>query len=208
MRMLSLLALGLTTLGLASPASAADPLTRTDELVRAFRAVKSAPEGKTLTSAEKQANSAAFTALDAFFDYDRLTGDSIAAHKDKFKPDELARFSTGFRELIRLVAYPKSGSFFEDAKTKLKLGKRRGKAADVEMHARLEKEDFETTVTFSWEESGGALRLVDVSFEGGSLVKDYANQFGRIIGKDGVAGLLKKLESRLTKERETSVIAP
>ena len=64
----------------------------------------------------------------------------------------------------------------------------------------LVKEDFEITVTFHWMDSGSDWRIVDVSFDGASLVKDYQNQFGRIIDKEGAKGLLKRMVDRLQEE--------
>ena len=40
------------------------------------------------------------------------------------------------------------------------------------------------------------LKLADLSFDGDSLVRDYQNQFSRIVTKDGAEGLLKKLDQR------------
>ena len=41
-----------------------------------------------------------------------------------------------------------------------------------------------------------SLRIVDVSFEGDSLVKDYQNQIARVVDKQGGAGLLKVLDEK------------
>ena len=37
---------------------------------------------------------------------------------------------------------------------------------------------------------------MDVAFDGDSLIKDYQNQFARIIDKEGVAGLMKKMDEK------------
>ena len=70
----------------------------------------------------------------------------------------------------------------------------------MKMEGELVKEDFEITVTFHWMDSGSDWRIVDVSFDGASLVKDYRNQFGRIIDKEGAKGLLKRMVDRLQEE--------
>lgn len=195
----------------ASAASAAtDPIARTEDLVRAFKGIKPAPEdGSTLDAATKKSNAATFTKLDGFFNFERITRDPLAAHASKFTKAQLDTFSDAFRQLIRLVAYSGSSNFFEKATYKLKVGKRKGKSVDVEMKAYLKDQDINTTVTFHWEEdAGGELSIVDVSFDGASLIKDYSNQFGRIINKDGVEGLLSKVNKRLDKELQQSIITP
>ena len=135
-----------------------------------------------------------------FFDRERLTGDPVAPHKDKFKPVELEQFRTLFWETIRLIAYPDSGAFFRDAKWTLDDATIQADRADVPLHARLEKEDVTTDLSFHWRAQGDTWLLADVSFDGSSLVKDYQNQFGRILGKEGAAGLLKRLTDRHAEE--------
>ena len=39
----------------------------------------------------------------------------------------------------------------------------------------------------------------DLSFDGSSLVKDYENQFTRIIKKDGADALARKIQARLDR---------
>ena len=42
--------------------------------------------------------------------------------------------------------------------------------------------------------------VVDVAFDGAPLTKEYQNQLGRVIDKDGVAVLLRKVEKRRSEE--------
>ncbi len=175
------------------------PSERTKALVAAFKKVKEPPENGSLSAADKTANDAVFKELDGFFDYATLTSEPLVAHKDKFKGDQYQKTLTMFEELIRRVAYPNAGAFLREAEFTIKDGKA---ALTSEMHATLKKEDFETNVIFHWKDVGGTLKLVDVSFDGASLVKDYRAQFGKIIEKDGSDGLVKKLSTRLDKERK------
>ena len=181
------------------------PWSRTEGLIAAFQKVKSAPEGAKLSEADRAANAATFRELDGFFDQERLTTEPLAPHREKLGPDQLVRFRKVFWQAIRIIVYPDSGAFFREAKWSLKAGKTGG---DIDLDARLEKEDLETRVTFHWRDAGDRWLLADVSFDGASLVKDYQNQFGRIIKKDGVEGLLKRLEERYRKEVETRGALP
>ena len=181
----------------ATPGDAAtDPRTRTEALLAAFQRVKAPPEGERPSDADSKANAAVFAELDGFIDRPTLTGEPIAPHRARLTDAQLQRFGDLFWQVLRMVAYPDSGAFLRKAKWSL----RPARGMDVALHARLEEEDFETDVVFHWKAFPDGLRLVDVSFDGASLVKDYQNQFGRILAKDGALGLLVKLEARRDDE--------
>ena len=176
------------------------PLDRTRGLISAFKSVRTAPGGGSLSLADKEANSKAYKRIDRFFGWDRLLGDLVAPHRDKFSEEQLERYKKVFKQLIRMIAYPDSGEFFRKAKYSLKKPTISEKKASVDMFGELAEEDLEITVTFHWFDFGTTWRIVDVSFDGASLVKDYQNQFGRIIDKEGTQGLLKRMEDRLQEE--------
>lgn len=176
------------------------PLERTEGLISAFKSVKSAPEGKELTPADKTANAAVYKKLDDFFEWDQLLGNPVEPHREKFSLEQLERCKAVFKQLIRIIAYPDSGDFFREAKYTLKQTAVMGDRAEVELVGELVEEDFEITITFHWVKSGSRWRIADVSFDDASLVKDYQNQFGRIIDKEGAQGLIKRMDDRLREE--------
>lgn len=177
--------------------AADDPIARTRALVEAFKAVKKPAAGKTLSAAERAGNARAFTALDGFFDQEALKTRPIAQHSKAMTPAQAKTFGETFYSLIRLVAFPDSGAFFRKAKWSVKAGK---VAGDVLLHAEIVADDVETDLIFHWRPVDGALRIADVSFDGSSMMKDYGNQFGRILAKHQAAGLLAKLKKRLEAE--------
>ena len=180
--------------GAASVAWAADPaVKRTEAFIEAFKKVKS---GDTLSAAEKKANQKAFAALDGFFDFDTLTSRPLEPVAAKFSAKQKAKFARDFRDLIRRIAYPDSGEFFRDAKLKMGTPKQADGQTVVPIDAHLPKEDLRTELGLHWATKGGTLKLVDVAFDGDSLVKDYQNQFARIVGKEGAAGVMKRLEEK------------
>lgn len=175
----------LLTFLMALPAAADDsPRGRTESLVGALQSAKKGDTGS-------------FEVLDGYFDFDRLASDAIKTHRSKLTAAQYAEFAAGFRALLRLIGYPDSGDFLRKAKRTLKaVGEN-----DVLMEAVLEEDDVEVEITFRWARTSGGLRVYDVAFDGDSLTGDYDNQFGRIIAKRGVDGLLKLLRERLAKER-------
>ena len=190
--------------GCTSLANAAVPdvLARTKELIEAFKAVKVAKEGTTLTATEQAANQAAFHRLDPFFAFDVMTLDTLLPHQDKLTIAERDDIAAIFREVLRYSSYFQTGAFLREAKYTLTQGVNQGDRFTVEMKAHVPKEDYDTTVVFFWENKHDALRVVDVSFDGVSLVTDYKNQFGRILDKEGPGGLKKKLETRLAEQKK------
>ena len=109
-RMLPLATLAVALL-LAVPAFAADrgeeARKRTQTFIDNLMKVKEPVEGKELAKADKDANAKMFAELDGFFDWAYLTSEPIASKADKFSKDERAQFDTKFKEVIRLVAYPR-----------------------------------------------------------------------------------------------------
>src|SRR4051812_16048288 len=132
------------------------PEARTQQLLETFKKVKEAPEGATLSEADKAANEATYKELDGFFDYDRLATEPIAPNKKAFSGAQLTAFHKTFQDLIRVVAYPRSGAFLRQAQIALKKGKAQGKRAELMLHATLPEKDVETDVGFSWEDQGAA----------------------------------------------------
>jgi ABC-type transporter MlaC component len=185
---------------LAAPLAAAaapSPVARTEALLAAFQEVKVKPGEN--AAATRAANGKAFAALDDFLDFDTLTEEPIRPHLAKLTPAQRKEFTGKFRELIRLVAYPDTGEFLRKAQRKVGSAREVNGAQVVDVDLSLPEEDLETRVSFHWKEVRGALRLVDVSFDGDSLIRDYSNQFGRILEKEGGAGLLKKADEKLAE---------
>ncbi len=188
----------LLVLLLPALAAAKTPLQRTQELITTFQKLETARDGKPLDDEAAARNQIIYKQLDDFYDFDTLASAPLEPYASKLTPAELSKIKPMFEELLRLVAYPRSGDFLTRAKYKLAATE---KATDIRMDATNPREATSTNVTFHWQEKNGALRIVDVSFEGVSLILDYKNQFDRIIAREGGAGLVKKLSTRLQKAR-------
>jgi phospholipid transport system substrate-binding protein len=186
----------MAVLGVGLPATsqaAAPAVERTEAFIATFKKVKSPDKP---TAADRKANEQVFTELDRFMDFESLTQKPIEPRAGKFTPKQKSEFAAKFRELVRAIAYPDSGSFFRDAQLKIGAASEKDGATVVPIDARLAKEDLRTKLELYWAKKDGGLRLVDVAFDGDSLIQDYQNQFARIIDKEGVAGLLKKLDEK------------
>jgi ABC-type transporter MlaC component len=187
-------------LGAAAPpgkaAGAGPARTRTEALIESFKKVP--PASATPTGTQRAARGPQYEALDGFLDLDHMVDAAIAPSASRLDAAQLARFKRRFRELIRLVAYPNSGDFFRKAELSLQP-EREAEAGvtAVAVKVRLAEEDLDTEVEFHWRAgAGGELRVVDVVFEGDSMVRDYQNQIARVIAKSGPGGLLEVLDER------------
>lgn len=186
--------LALPSLAHAAAAPATPGKDRTEAFIATTKKVKQ-DDGK-LTEAEKATNARLFTELDGFLDFDVLVNKPVAPRADKFKPEELTTFKAKFKELIRLTAYPKSGNFFATSKLTFQPEQVKGETLEVPLKVHIPEEDLEMVVGFIWSKSTGSLKIVDILFDGDSLVKDYQNQVSKKFDKDGVPGLMKILDEK------------
>ncbi len=189
----TLIALAVLVPAVALADAAADGKKRTEAFIGLLMKVKQSDAGP-LPKADQEANAKIFTELDGFFDWDHLINEPIKPRVDKFNPAQKEEFQKKFKEVIRLVAYPDSGSFFRKAKWTITAPKAEGEKVTVGIDAK--KDDLETHVDLHFKTMGGALKMYDVSFDGDSLVKDYQNQMVRILDKGGPPELIGKIDKR------------
>ena len=179
----------------ADPAQlAASVRAHTDQLIAAFKRVQE-DDGK-LSAAAKATNAQAYAELDALLARDHFTAIAIAPRAAKFGAAELATFKAQFWDVVQRIAYPGSGAFFREGEVKIAAPTLAGEVWTIELTAYVPSEDLTTVVGLQWQAEGDKLRIVDVLFDGDSLVRDYQNQFARIVDKDGAAGLLKALADK------------
>jgi phospholipid transport system substrate-binding protein len=168
---------------------------------------KDAPEARTqqlVAALQKQGASpdpATEQTLDALFDFDRLSTDPILPHRKALSPAQWKEFTGLFHDLIRSKALH-AGTALNQGTLRIGPVQGDGKRRQVEVHVSDPAKDVDAHVTFTWEDTGAQWRVVDVELDGSSVVKDYENQFGRILKKDGPAGLITKMRTRLDATRK------
>ncbi len=167
---------------------------RTQSVLVAFMKVN-AERGKFVEKG-KAANEQVYAELDDHFDFGALTSKALEPLGARLNPDEQVKVKARIRELIRLTAYPTLGDFFSRAQRSLLPETRRGEIVAVPVRLRVNRDDLEVTLEFHWAEGQGNLRIVDVLFDGDSLVKNYQTQIGRLLAKSGVPGLMRALDGR------------
>ncbi len=189
-----LLAAALLLAPLAAQAAEPDAAAKTKAIVAAF--MKAKPDDGKLSKADRESNTKAFAELDALLDAEHFTSVSIQPRADKFSPEQLTRFKSRFWQVVQLMAYPNSGDFFREAKLTFEKPKQKGEVWAAPIKAFLPAEDLETVIELHWRQGPKGLKVVDVLFDGDSLVRDYQNQFSRIVDKSGPDGLIKAIEEK------------
>lgn len=166
--------------------AAKTPLEQTQSFIAAMKSVK--------TQGDKS-----YPKIDAFINFDQLTSDTIKPHLKHFNKAQIKTFKPLLEELIRLIAYPQSGDFYSESTFTYQKPIINGDQAYVVMDVFFEKEDLEIELGYFWQMYDGQWLLTDLNFDEDSLVKDYQNQFGRILSKESVDSLNEKLKNKLTE---------
>jgi ABC-type transporter MlaC component len=203
-RRLSSVAAVIALAALASPAAASSTGQpggqRTEALIALLKKVKE--DKASPLSVSEAANARVFRGIDRFFDHEALCSKAIAPRASKLKPAEISAFRTKFTTLIRLVAYHRSGRFFRDATVALQPERREGDVLSVPATARAPDSGEEVTLEFRWAKRAGVLKLVDMVFDGESLLRNYQHQVTRLIDKGGVPEMLQTLDDRAAALRK------
>lgn len=138
------------------------------------------------------------------FDYESFATEAIKTHAAQLSSQQTAKYQQIFQALLKKTVHRQAGSALADTKYTVGEAKIDGGKATVAVDATMPKDDTQTSVVFTWRKKGEDWKIVDLSIDGGSLVRDYSNQFGRIIKRDGVEALLSRLDKRLTGTSEES----
>jgi phospholipid transport system substrate-binding protein len=194
----AIVSLALTALPVSTPISAITPQTQTEQLV----ATLSALQDVKVPEADRTAVQAA-AALEGFFDFDALAQAAIAPHKAAFKPKQLTQVTQTFRQLV-VILTSKSGAQLNSGRVTIARARAMGATCAVDVAVSQPDDDVPAHVDFIWSKRKQGWRVIDVALDGASIVKDYQNQFGRILKKDGAEALLSKLKERLALAQKSA----
>jgi phospholipid transport system substrate-binding protein len=139
--------------------------------------------------------------LDVMIDFRELAKRSLAGHWDEFSDAQRKDFTDVLRQLVQRN-YERNIKNILDYKIEY-LGEEGSEGDAVLVHTKAssktdERED-PVTIDYRMAQAGEAWRVVDIITEGSSLVNNYKNQFHKVIQKDGIDALLKRMKDRLAK---------
>jgi ABC-type transporter MlaC component len=137
-------------------------------------------------------------ALERFVDREALVGGVVEPFRGRLSASQYQRTRAVFWQLVQVLVCPE---LLTGAEWRLVRDEIRGERVAVTVVARKTRDDWQSELTFQWQRGADGWRMVDVDFDGASLVADYRNQFARILAREGGAALVRKLEQRQAEER-------
>jgi len=169
------------------------PKALTEQVVATFRALNDPA-----VPSEQRQSAANLQALDSFFDFDALSAASLQSHVRNLKPRQRSELQKTFRSLLTVLTH-RSGEQLVKGDVAIGAPKVVDKNCVVEFAVSRPEDDMTSNVALTWQRRPNGWQVVDVAFDGASVTKDYENQFGRILKKDGAEALVAKLKERLAQ---------
>lgn len=174
-------------------AAGSSPRVLTEQVVATFQRIND-PN----LSATERLSGANTHALDAFFDFDALSAAAVKSHRKALGPKQSALLQSTFRALLTVLTH-KSGEKLVGGDVVVGAPYPQGSNCAVDFEVSHPQDDVKSKVTLTWHARANSWSVVDVAFDDASVIKDYENQFGRIIKKEGSAALISKLKTRLAQ---------
>lgn len=134
--------------------------------------------------------------LSPMADYKRMTALATGQYWKSATPAQQDALTTEFRTMM-VRTYLGALTLYKNAQINIK-GTRAGNDAD-EQNVRTEVSlpgQKPIPLDFSFEKQGSDWKVYDISVDGISFINNHRNQFGSVIRKDGIDGLIKLLSSR------------
>lgn len=136
--------------------------------------------------------------LSELLDYQELSRRALGAHWETRTPAQRERFVSLLRQLVerqyeqnleRLTDF--EVTYTNEAQTS------DGTVVTTSARSRVERRQPAVEIAYSMHAEGGTWRVFDVNTDGVSLVRNYHNQFNRIISQSGWDDLIHRMETRL-----------
>ncbi len=109
-------------------------------------------------------------------------------------PEQRDEFTGLFTELLKYVYVSQFGLY--DGQT-IEYGRERIKGKRAQVDTVVVDSEMKIPVSYIMKLNGDKWQIYDVVAEGISLVRNYHEQFQSILRRDGIEGLIRKLEERI-----------
>ena len=130
------------------------------------------------------------------FDFRDMSMRALAKHWRERTPEEQDRFVFLFKTLLENTYIAKIETYSGE-KVVFKKTARQGNKAVV--YSELIRKKVETPVNYKLKSNDYHWLVYDVEVEGVSLVNNYRTQFASILNKENFAGLIARLEEKVSK---------
>lgn len=141
--------------------------------------------------------------IGGLLDYESVSRQALGDTWDERSEQERERFVSLLRQLVER-SYQQNLERTLDYRVRYVSEDRRGDAVLVHTTARSRENRRapEVSIDYRMKQEGDGWVVVDVITDGVSMVRNYRNQFTRIIRRDGWDGLISRMESRLAEGSE------
>ncbi|OQW99573.1 MAG: hypothetical protein BWK80_62800 [Desulfobacteraceae bacterium IS3] len=133
------------------------------------------------------------------FDFERISKLSLGKYWKDFNPKQLKEFTDLFTDLLGDTYLKKIQGEYKNEKVNY-LSQEIGSDANsdkAQVKTEIVRENIKIPVDYSLWNNKGAWRIYDVKIEGVSLVKNYRNQFQKILLNKMPDNLIEKLKNKL-----------
>lgn len=133
------------------------------------------------------------------FDFESMAKATVAAQWDSSSPAEREEFVSLFSRLLARTYLKRIRENIVDSTLEITSEKSDGKQAEVQTIAEGKGEKIK--VDYKLHLMDGQWRVYDVKIENVGLVTNYRTEFGSIIRKDGMSGLIAKLKAKENEQQ-------
>jgi phospholipid transport system substrate-binding protein len=196
--MIRALSLGILMIGLVATTAIADKNDGT-------KVVKAANETISQLLKKKASPDKVTASVRDFVDLDELGKRALGDHWAKLKAGEQEEYLKVLRALIE-ANYIKGMKANIDYKVEYTGETAKDDTVVVTTTVKTKRKGRPLTIAIDYTltlDAKGKLRVIDISTDGVGLVANYRAQFGKIIEKDGIAGLIAKM-----KKKQAEAAAP
>ena len=187
------LGVGLAVRPAAAEGAATASVRKANQTLRELLRKKAAPG-----SVEEKALTKEVTAkLSTFLDVDELGRRALKDHWSKLSDPQKKEFSELLRELVEAnyVKALRSQLEYEVAYVG-ESPKDSGVSVATEVRSTKSGRKQTMSIDYVLHENASAWRVFDLVTDGVGLVENYRSQFNKVIGKEGVAGLLERMRKK------------
>jgi phospholipid transport system substrate-binding protein len=148
-------------------------------------------------AAKNNSNEMAEKIIEEMIDFDEMARNALGKNASKFTLLQRGRFFKLFKELLKKSSIKKISSYQADRIDFLREEEKDGKAL---VFTAVYKGKEKTDVVYVMKKKGEDWKAVDIIINETSITKNFNSQYTSIINKEGVEGLLKKMERKLKEE--------
>ena len=135
--------------------------------------------------------------IERILDAKHLGQKAMSTHWDSMNSTQKQKFNNLIVKLIRNIAYTECKIYYNENHYTYGNVTRSGSITKVPQTVSVE--GLEEPVIFYMKKIGNRWRIEDIELLDSTMVIDYKNQFNSIINKEGVDGLLKRMEKRINQ---------